>query len=143
MKTNKHQTLLLVKKNGFVQAKDIVSAFNYSPATARSYLSYLLRQDLLKRTISGHELTAKGENRLYFFEVEGCGNPSCPLCEDKTGNYTCPTCGYSLQKKKARLRPTWDTVLFHREAGVYCPLCQGQIFNEQQARLMDIAEEKQ
>jgi len=57
VKTNKHQTLLLVKQNGFVQAKDIVDQFDYSPATARSYLSYLTRQDLLERTVQGHVLT--------------------------------------------------------------------------------------
>jgi hypothetical protein len=142
MKTNKHLTLLLAKKKGVIKSQDIVQQFYYSPATARSYLSYLTRQDLLKRMVSGHVLTDKGVSRLHFFEVTGCKNPSCPRCEGKTGYHTCPTCGYQLQEKKARLRPVWDTLLFHREAGIYCPLCQGQIFTEEQARLMGITSEK-
>ena len=142
MKTNKHQTLMLLKQKGFVQARDIGDQFDYTPATARSYLSYLTRQDLLERTAQGHILTAKGEDRLQFFEVTGCGNPACPRCEGKTGHYTCPTCGYQLQKKKVKIRPAWDTLFFRREAGVYCPLCQGQIFTEEQAGQMGITEDK-
>ncbi len=142
MKTNKHQTLLMVKKRGTVRAQDIVKQFDYTPATARSYLSYLTHQDLLKRMVSGHILTDKGENRLQFFEVMGCGNPACPRCEGKAGHYTCPTCSWKLSRAKASLRPTWDTLLFRWEAGVYCPLCQGQIFTEEQAHLIGITEEK-
>ena len=49
MKTNKHQTLLLAKKQRGVHSRDIVKHFGYSPGTARSYLSYLGRQSLLER----------------------------------------------------------------------------------------------
>lgn len=49
MKTNKCQTLLLVKAKQEVRAKDLVYAFGHSAPTARSYLSHLKRQDLLKR----------------------------------------------------------------------------------------------
>ena len=140
MKTNKHQTLLLVKKNGAVLAKDIVNQFDYSPATARSYLSYLTRQDLLERRALGHVLTDKGKNRLHFFEVTGCRYPGCPLCEGKPGHFTCPTCGWRLSKKLSKLRPKWDTLFFKREAGIYCPRCQNQIFTQDQAHLMKILE---
>ena len=67
MKTNKHQTLLLVKTKQAVRAKDLVQAFGYSAPTARSYLSHLKRQDLLERIMSGHVLTEKGRIRLQFF----------------------------------------------------------------------------
>jgi hypothetical protein len=138
MKTNKHQTLLLVKQKGGVQARDVVHAFKYTPGTARSYLAHLGRQDLLQRTEAGHTLTTKGENRLQFFEVAGCADPVCPRCQGKAGFYTCPLCGEQLSKKYARLKPTWDTVFFKREAGVYCQICQGRMFTEAQARLAGI-----
>jgi hypothetical protein len=138
MKTNKHQTLLLVKVKGGVQARDVVHAFKYTPGTARSYLAYLGRQDLLQRTEAGHTLTTKGEDRLQFFEVAGCADAACPRCQGKTGFYTCPLCGEQLPKKQARLKPTWDTVFFKRAAGVYCQVCQGRMFTEEQARLAGI-----
>ena len=141
MKTNKHQTLLLVKGKGGVQARDVVQAFKYTPGTARSYLAHLGRQDLLQRTEAGHTLTMKGENRLQFFEVAGCADTACPRCQGKAGFYTCPTCGARLSKKQARLKPIWDTVFFKREAGVYCQVCQGQMFTEEQARLAGIQNE--
>jgi NAD-dependent SIR2 family protein deacetylase len=138
MKTNKHQTLLLVKGKGGVQARDVVHAFKYTPGTARSYLAHLGRQGLLQRTEAGHTLTTKGADRLQFFEVAGCADAACPRCQGKAGLYTCSTCGAQLPKKDARLKPTWDTVFFKREAGVYCPVCQGQMFTEEQARLAEI-----
>lgn len=49
MKTNKHQTLLLLNKQRGVRPRDVVQHFGYSPGTARSYLSYLRRQGLLER----------------------------------------------------------------------------------------------
>ena len=66
MKTNKHQTLLLVKARQAVWAKDLVQAFGYSAPTARSHLSHLRRQDLLERLSAGHVLTETGRNRLQF-----------------------------------------------------------------------------
>ena len=84
MKTNKHQTLLLVKTKQAVRAKDLVQAFGYSAPTARSYLSHLKRQELLQRTSAGHALTEKGQTRLQFFDVSGCADAACPLCQRKT-----------------------------------------------------------
>jgi predicted transcriptional regulator len=140
LKTTKHHTLLLVEEKGSVRARDLVTGFNYSPATARSYLAYLTRQALLHRTSAGHSLTEKGRARLQFFEVVGCMNPDCPRCEGKAGHFTCRTCGSRLLKEKARLRPAWETLWFRKEAGVFCRWCQGQILNESQARLLGVAE---
>ena len=88
MKTNKHETLMLVHTKGGIQTKDVVQQFGYSPGTARSYLSYLKRQDLLARTGQGHVLTERGEARLHYFDVAGCGHPACPLCDKKAGYFT-------------------------------------------------------
>lgn len=138
MKTNKHQTLKLVKQKRFVRARDLVSIFNYSAGTARSYLAHLGRQELLQRTEGGHALTSKGEDRLQFFEVSGCPDISCPQCHGKAGYYCCPMCGCKTPKDRARLKPIWDTVFFKRDAGVYCWICQCQILNEDQARFAGI-----
>ncbi|TSA03641.1 MAG: hypothetical protein D4R81_03080 [Nitrospiraceae bacterium] len=142
MKTNKHQTLLLVKVKQSVQALDVVQAFKYSAGTARSYLAHLGRQDLLQRTLAGHILTTKGENRLQFFEVAGCADLECPRCQGKAGSFTCPTCGWKLQKDHARVKASWETIFFKRDAGVFCQVCQAQMFNEVQARLAGIQEEE-
>ena len=48
MKTNKHQMLLFIDRNEKIRARDVVNQFDYSPGTARSYLSYLTRQGLLE-----------------------------------------------------------------------------------------------
>src|SRR5262249_9387294 len=117
MKTNKHQTLKLVKQRGSVHAKDLVNVFNYTAGTARSYLAHLGRQELLQRTEEGHALTSKGEDRLQFFEVSGCPDISCPHCHGKAGYYCCPTCGWKTPKERARLKPTWETAFFKRQAG--------------------------
>src|SRR5712692_9596813 len=102
MKTNKHQTLLLVKAKQAVRAKDLVQAFGYSAPTARSYLSHLKRQELLERISSGHALTEKGRTRLQFFDLSGCTNVDCPLCQHKTGSLTCPRCAYQMPNTHAR-----------------------------------------
>jgi hypothetical protein len=142
MKTNKHQTLLLVKKQRGVHSRDIVKHFGYSPGTARSYLSYLGRQSLLERTGAGYGLTARGEDRLHYFEVTGCPDAACPLCKGKTGYLTCPSCGYRMPKQKAQIRKEKDYALAVRHAGVYCSLCLKLMFNEIQARLLGIREEE-
>ncbi len=142
MKTNKHQTLLLVKKESNVRAKDIVDNFGYSPGTARSYLSYLAKQSLLERTTRGYVLTDKGQDRLQFFEVTGCASFDCPICiNKKAGHFTCPRCEYHLPKKKAQIKPEWNFLLGVRHAGVYCPLCKKLIFTEKQAQLIGIMKE--
>jgi hypothetical protein len=134
MKTTKHRTLLLVKGKGAVRAKDLVQEFDYSPATARSYLSYLTKQDLLGRLLSGHVLTKKGEDRLHFFEIMGCPNPDCSRCEGKAGYLTCPTCGHRIPRKKARISKGWDTPFFRWKAGVHCSFCGGLILSTEQAQ---------
>ena len=138
MKTNKHQTLLLVRTNGHVQAKDLVRQFGYSPGTARSYLSYLKRQDLLTRIGQGHVFTERGWERLQYFNVAGCGHPACPLCDKKAGYFTCSRCGYQLPTKEARVLPERDFLLMYRHAGVYCPRCLKLLFTEPQAQLLKI-----
>jgi hypothetical protein len=142
MKTNKHQTLLLVKKQRSVHSRDIVKHFAYSAGTARSYLSHLGRQGLLERTGANYGLTEKGQNRLHYFEVTGCPDVACPLCEGKTGYLTCVNCGYQLPKLEARIRKEQDYFLVIRHRGVYCPRCLNLIFSEAQARLLGIREEK-
>jgi hypothetical protein len=143
MKTNKHQTLRFIRSREQVRAKDITEQFNYSQGTSRSYLSYLARQGLLERTALGHILSEKGINRLQYFEVTGCDNPDCPLCESKkAGYFTCPRCEYQLPKKEARISPELDFWLGVRHSGVYCPICQKLIFSEEQANLIGIPKEK-
>jgi DeoR/GlpR family transcriptional regulator of sugar metabolism len=83
MKTNKHQTLLLVSQRKAVRARDVVLAARYSADTARSYLSHLRRLGLLERTGSGYVLTEKGSDRLRFFEVSGCGNFAAHFAKER------------------------------------------------------------
>lgn len=141
MKTNKHQTLLLVRAKQAVRAKDLVEAFGYSAATARSYLSHLKRQDLLERSERGHRLTDKGGTRLQFFDVSGCVDPACPLCQHKSGQVTCPRCDYRLAKEEMRISPERDFLVVVRHAGVYCPRCWKLLLNETQARIMGLPTE--
>ena len=141
VKTNKHQTLQLVKTRKGVQSRDLVEQFGYSPGTARSYLSYLGRQDLVQRLGAGYVLTEKGQDRVQFFEVTGCADPSCPLCQGKTGYFTCPRCAYQVPHKAARILPERDFLVAVRHAGVYCPRCLKPILSETQAQLMGIPQE--
>ena len=141
MKTNKHQTLLLVKARQAVRAKDLVHAFGYSAPTARSYLSHLKRQDLLARLSAGHVLTEKGRNRLQFFDVSGCADVACPSCQRKSGFITCPRCAYQIPNMQARILPTQDFLVVVRHAGVYCPRCWKSLLSEAQALLMGIPKE--
>ena len=141
MKTNKHQTLLLVKAKQAVRAKDLVQAFGYSAPTARSYLSHLKRQNLLERISAGHALTEKGRTRLQFFDLSGCADVACPLCQRKTGSLTCPRCAYKMPNMHARILPKQDFLLVVRHAGVYCPRCWKSLLSEAQALLMGIPKE--
>ena len=142
MKTNKHQTLLLVKKQRGVRARDLVQHFTYSPGTARSYLSYLGRQGLLERIGASYGLTERGQDRLHFFEVFGCADPACPLCQGKAGYLTCPSCEHRMSKQEAKIFKKKDFFLVVRHAGVYCDQCLKLIFNETQARLLGIRAEE-
>jgi tRNA(Ile2) C34 agmatinyltransferase TiaS len=141
MKTNKHQTLSLVKNRNGVQARDLVAQFGYSPGTARSYLSYLGRQDLLQRMGAGHVLTEKGLDRLHYFEVTGCADPACPLCQGRSGFFSCPRCDYRMPKKEARILQERDFLVAVRHAGVYCPRCLNLILTETQAQVIGIRKE--
>jgi len=142
MKTNKHQTLVLVKKQNGVHSRDIVKHFGYSPGTARSYLSHLGRQGLLEHMGSSYSLTEKGRDRLQYFEVTGCPDVGCPLCKGKEGCLSCPSCGYQVPTRGARILREKDFVFAVRHAGVYCPRCLGLMFSEAQARLLGIREEE-
>jgi hypothetical protein len=142
MKTNKHQTLLLVNKLRGVHSRDIGRHFAYSPGTARSYLSHLARQGLLERIGANYELTERGQDRLQHFEVTGCTDVRCPLCLGKTGHLTCPSCSHQLSKQEARIRKEKDYFLAVRLRGVYCPRCLKLMLSEPQARLLGIREEE-
>jgi hypothetical protein len=142
MKTNKHQTLLLTRNQRAVHSKDLVRHFQYSPGTARSYLSYLGRQGLLERAGACYVLTEKGHNRLHFFDVSGCADLACPFCQGKQGYLTCPSCGYQTTKRTTRILKKKDFYFCARHPGVYCGRCWKLIFNEAQARLLGIREEE-
>jgi predicted methyltransferase len=141
MKTNKHQTLLLVRKQGGVHSRDVVQHFGYSRGTARSYLSYLKRQGLLERVGTSYTLTERGINRLQYFEVAGCADAGCPLCQGKKGYLDCTSCGCQIPKREARILKERDFFFVVRHRGVYCPECSHLIFSEAQARLLGIPEE--
>jgi hypothetical protein len=138
MKTNKHQTLLLVRAKQAVRAKDLVHAFGYSAPTARSYLSHLKRQELLERISAGHVLTEKGKTRLQFFDLSGCADAACPSCQRKSGFITCPRCAYQMPNTKARILPTLNFLVMVRHSGVYCPRCWKSLLNEARGHLMGI-----
>ncbi len=142
MKTNKHQTLLLTNNNQAIRALDIVTHFDYSPGTARSYLSYLSRHGLLERTVTGYVLTEKGKERLEYFEASGCGSFDCPLCiEKKANHFICPECRHEIPKKEVRIQPEKENPFFKIHAGVYCPECDELIFDEKKAVLLGIQKE--
>ncbi len=141
MKTNKHQTLLLAQKQGSIRANDLVQAFTYSPATARSYLSYLGRHHFLQRAGSGYMLTDKGHERLEFFKSNGCGNYPCPLCQQKSQHFVCSRCGYELDRGAAKILPERDFLFVLRPTGVFCPCCLSLVLTETQAKLAGISED--
>ena len=142
MKTNKHKTLQLIRKQGIAHSRDLVWQFGYSPGTARSYLSHLGRQGLLEQVAGGYELTAKGMIRVRYFDVFGCAGIACPLCKGKTGFLSCPRCGHRISKKDAKISKERDFLLVLRHAGVYCDRCATLIVDEAQAQLLGIAREE-
>lgn len=142
MKTNKHLTLLLVKKQASLHSRDLVSQFSYSAGTARSYLSHLAKQGLLFRMGSGYGLTEKGEDRLQYFDIAGCSDVRCPRCVSKSGFLTCPRCGNKILRRDARILPEKDFLFAVRHRGVYCPRCLSPMFTAEQAQLLEIPEER-
>lgn len=127
-----------MKTTQAVRSEDLVLAFDYSAPTSRSYLSHLKRQDLLARHIAGHALAEKGLTRLQFFDLSGCGDPACSLCQRKAGFMTCPRCNYQMPNTRARSLPKQDFLLVVRHARVYCPRCWKSLLSETQAQLMGI-----
>lgn len=142
VKTNKHRTLQLVQNKGCVHSRDLVRHFDYSPGTARSYLSHLGRQGLLEPVAAGHKLTEKGKARLRYFDIFGCRGIACPFCKGKIGHLTCPRCGHRIPKTDARILKERDFFLVVRHAGVYCTRCSALIVDEAQARLLGITREE-
>lgn len=142
MKTNKHKTLLLAQKTTPLHARHLKLHFDYSPGTARSYLSRLARQALLEPVSGGYRLTGKGHDRLRYFDVFGCGRPGCPLCKGKSGHLTCPSCGNRMSKQSARIQKEKDFLLVLRHAGVYCNRCSTLILNEAEALQIGITWEE-
>ena len=135
MKTNKHRTLLLAKSQGTITSRDLMRKYEYSPGTARSYLSHLGRQGLLERADGKYTLTEKGHSRIRYFAIFGCRRPGCPLCMGKLGHLTCPNCEYRIPRKQAKIRKQKDYLLVVRPAGVYCGHCSAMILGEAQAKL--------
>lgn len=133
MKTNKHKTLLLAESQGIINADDLVRRYGYSPGTARSYLSHLGRQGLLKSFQGKYQLTEKGTHRIRYFAIFGCRRPGCPLCRGKLAHLTCPHCEFRVSLREARIEPKKDYLLIVREAGVYCGFCSALILDESQA----------
>ena len=142
MKTNKHQTLLLIRKREAVHSRDLVEEFRYSPGTARSYLSHLGRQGLLERIGAGYRLSDKGQARLHHFDVFGCADIECPLCQGKLGFLTCPHCGNQMPREDVEIRKERNFLFVVRRPGVYCDSCLRLIFNEPQARLLGFRREE-
>jgi hypothetical protein len=141
LKTNKHQTLRLIKNEYAVHSRALVENFDYSSGTARSYLSYLGRQGLLERIGAGYRLTDKGQGRLHYFDVFGCADIDCPLCQGKIGYLTCPHCNHQVARHKAKILKKKDFFFAVRNAGVYCDSCFKLIFNEAQGKLLGIKPE--
>ena len=142
MKTNKHKTLLLAKSQGTITSRDLVRKYEYSPGTARSYLSHLGRQGLLERATGRYALTEKGHSRIRFFAIFGCRRPGCPLCRGKLGHLTCPKCEHRISIRDAEILKKKDYLLVVRQAGVYCGLCWAMILEERQALRMGIRREE-
>lgn len=142
MKTNKHKTLLLARDRRTVHSRDLVRRFDYSPGTARSYLSHLGRQGLLERINGHYQLTKKGRERVGYFEICGCTHRSCPLCQGKMGFLTCPKCGTRVLKQKAMILKGKDFFFVLRHAGVYCKECSAMILDKVQARQLGIPMEE-
>lgn len=142
MKTNKHKTLRFARKLQIIHSRDLIRRFDYSPGTARSYLSHLGRQGLLGRVNGHYELTKKGHERVRYFDLFGCTHRACPLCQGKMGFLTCPNCGCRVLKQKATVRKKRDLFFVLRRAGVYCDKCSAMILDEAQAHQFGIAMEK-
>jgi len=138
MKTNKHRTLLLTKSQGTITSRDLTRKYEYSPGTARSYLSHLWRQGLLARDNGKYALTEKGHSRIRYFAIFGCRRQGCPLCLGKLGHLTCPNCEHRIPRKQAKIRKQQDYLLLVRPDGVYCERCSAMILDKAHAKRLGI-----
>jgi hypothetical protein len=138
MKTNKHRTLLLAKSQGTITSRDLTRKYEYSPGTARSYLSHLGRQGLLARDNGKYALTERGHSRIRYFAILGCRRPGCPHCLGKLGHLTCPNCEHRIPSKQAKIRKQKDYLLAVRPAGVYCEHCSAMILDKGHAKRLGI-----
>jgi hypothetical protein len=132
---------MLFQRRGTSHSRNLVSEFQYSPGTARSYLSHLARQGLLEKVFGGYQLTSKGRARTRYFDTFGCGGIGCPLCKGRVGYLTCPNCGHRISKEEAKISKEKDFVVVVRHPGVYCGICSTLIVDEARARLLGIAKE--
>lgn len=64
------------------------------------------------------------------------------LCKGKAGYLSCPSCGYQVPRREARMLKEKDFFFAVRHTGVYCPRCLKLMFDEAQARLLGIREEE-
>jgi hypothetical protein len=96
----------------------------------------------LEKLGANYVLTEKGQDRLHFFDISGCADIGCPLCQGKKGCLTCPRCGNQMSKRTARILKEKDFFFLVRHPGVYCNFCLKLIFNEAQARLLGIRAEE-
>jgi hypothetical protein len=91
---------------------------------------------------ANYGLTEKAQGRLHFFDVFGCADASCPLCQGKKGYLTCPSCGHQMLKQGAKILKERDFFVVVRHTGVYYHQCLKLIFNEAQARLQGVRAEE-
>jgi hypothetical protein len=96
----------------------------------------------LERIGAGHSLTARGQERLHHFNVFGCADPGCPLCQGKSRYITCPGCKCRKSIREVKISREKDIFFAVRHAGVYCDHCSKLIFNEIRARLLGIPMEE-
>jgi predicted transcriptional regulator len=136
----KHDALNFIEKNKTIQCNDLIRKFNLTESGARSYLHFLINQELSKQNPSGsYSLTIKGKKRLDWFEKNGCSSKKCKKCRKLLSEniIKCPDCGEFLDKKElfieeAGLLPIGD------KAGVHCPKCNELILSEKEAKRLGI-----
>jgi len=88
--------------------------------------------------VQATDLQRRGMIALQYFEVTGCPDVGCPLCKGKAGYLSCPSCGYQVPRREARILKEKDFFLAVRHTGVYCPRCWKLMFSEAQAQLLGI-----
>ena len=110
--------------------------FDYSPGTARSYLSHLGRQGLLGRAGAVTRLRKKATAHPLFRYLR-LPRPGCPFAKGD-GAPNVPQLWISNIEQQAKIRKEKDYLLVVRQAGVYCDRCSALILDEIQARQIGI-----